>query len=311
MKFSLLLLALIVIVATTQESEAFRIRINFRRSSVQLQRMVRDGMRYLSNLFGRRNYRNRQRIEKPTPVVRDEPEVVSAVAAPAPELPTPLAEPKIEESPFKRTIIAIKKETWMGQYVYVRGGGPMGRRIAIKHRIIPEDQDSFFASTSKGDNFLDWGSNEESQGQYEDVVPQGTPMMWTTNDANYHSQIEKHGAGYAKLNVESGHYWLVDIDMNCSQTDNGWFEFKAYLTKDGQTPVHNGWEKNFLKKPCQGKNGPMEFENEDKIANNHVGRCGEFTLVHFEDSTCMIHSMQDIEQWAEDFNGEEPTVVEE
>lgn len=33
------------------------------------------------------------------------------------------------------------------------------------------------------------------------------------------------------------HYWMVDVDMDCSQTEDGWFEVKAFLTNSG-----NGWE---------------------------------------------------------------------
>jgi len=30
------------------------------------------------------------------------------------------------------------------------------------------------------------------------------------------------------------HYWMVDFDMDCTDTQNGWFEVKAYITNGGK-----------------------------------------------------------------------------
>ncbi|KAK6173073.1 hypothetical protein SNE40_016602 [Patella caerulea] len=297
-KLGFICLALFVLIAATQvEVDGFKLR----RFGTGFKKIIKDGIRFL---FGRRQ-------QPQTSPVRP------AVLAPANSntqvdvdeiKPT---EAPVVNSPYKRTIIAIKQETSYGQYLYLRGGGPEGKPIDIRHRIAPEDQDSFYASTSQGDDHLDWGSNEINQGRYkDDITPQGTPMMWTTNDENYDSAVGQDGAGYYNINVQSGHYWLVDIDMDCSQTTDGWFEFKGYLTWDGQIPVENGWEKNFKTGSCQTEDGPQTFDKADPVANNHIGRCGEFNLVHFESSMCMIHSLADIEQWAKDFHGDEKTVEE-
>ena len=29
------------------------------------------------------------------------------------------------------------------------------------------------------------------------------------------------------------HYWMVDFDLDCSKTENGWFEVKAFVTGGG------------------------------------------------------------------------------
>ena len=42
---------------------------------------------------------------------------------------------------------------------------------------------------------------------------------------------------YPPLSSWGDHYWMVDFDMDCSQTEDGWFEVKAFLTNAG-----NGWE---------------------------------------------------------------------
>jgi hypothetical protein len=34
------------------------------------------------------------------------------------------------------------------------------------------------------------------------------------------------------------HYWMLDVDMDCSQTEGGWFEVKAFLTNDGKSFVY-------------------------------------------------------------------------
>lgn len=30
------------------------------------------------------------------------------------------------------------------------------------------------------------------------------------------------------------HYWMLDFEIDCSLTENGWFEVKAFLTNGGK-----------------------------------------------------------------------------
>ena len=46
-----------------------------------------------------------------------------------------------------------------------------------------------------------------------------------------------HNIYLLPLNRYGDHYWMLDVDMDCSQTEQGWFEIKAFLTNDAV-----GWE---------------------------------------------------------------------
>ena len=61
------------------------------------------------------------------------------------------------------------------------------------------------------------------------------------------------------------HYWLVDIDMDCSKTINGWFEIKAINN-------HN-WEHS-LPDPNFATDTPYPTVN-------HWARCGAKNAFHF------------------------------
>lgn len=39
--------------------------------------------------------------------------------------------------------------------------------------------------------------------------------------------VEQDGYGYTPLNRFGDHFWMLDADIDCSQTENGWFEFKV------------------------------------------------------------------------------------
>ena len=41
--------------------------------------------------------------------------------------------------------------------------------------------------------------------------------------------IEESGSGFTPFNRFGEHFWFVDLDMDCSAAENGWFEFKVLL----------------------------------------------------------------------------------
>jgi alpha-amylase len=51
------------------------------------------------------------------------------------------------------------------------------------------------------------------------------------------------------------HYWMLDVQMDCSKTVDGWFEFKAYTSTVG-------WESN------------VRQQGAPYITGNHFARCG-------------------------------------
>ena len=54
----------------------------------------------------------------------------------------------------------------------------------------------------------------------------GTPLAWTSDSPE--------NDFYNPLNPGLGdHTWLLDVDMDCSQTMDGWFEFNTIYTYGG------------------------------------------------------------------------------
>ncbi len=64
--------------------------------------------------------------------------------------------------------------------------------------------------------------------------------------------------------------WLVDFDMDCSQTEGSWFEFKAIIRRSGS----NMWEGNINQDTvCDGTASLTTPTNFDPSIN-HVAKCG-------------------------------------
>ena len=64
--------------------------------------------------------------------------------------------------------------------------------------------------------------------------------------------------------------------MDCSRTDNGWFEFKAV--------VNGQWEGNIHQSGCSGSGGTGARSG----SNNHEARCGMMNVFHFGRNSCEI-----------------------
>ena len=75
------------------------------------------------------------------------------------------------------------------------------------------------------------------------------------------------------------HYWLVDVDMDCSGTENGYFEFKV---------IFGGLEGRVVQGSCTGSRGGAAPYS----STNHVGRCGFLNTYHFGRSICTIEPIQ-------------------
>ena len=196
----------------------------------------------------------------------------------------------------QRTVIFIYGQTLSGQDMFMRGGidsgwsnanrgtqctGSVGGdhnklcSIPIVHR------NTLHAYTSPwrvGDNHLDWGklkpemdgrepnqTGKNSKGEYA----VGTPAVWTTNDPNYAKKVDVVGNGYTPLNTYGPHYWMLDVDIDCSasgSTVNGWFEFKSYIS--------NGpaWEPNVTQTQFGGLTPPPYS------SGNHFAKCGKINV---------------------------------
>ncbi|KAK3099826.1 hypothetical protein FSP39_010394 [Pinctada imbricata] len=179
---------------------------------------------------------------------------------------------------FARTVILMHAITQPGQNLFIRGGIDHSHRkgcsqdvnsnpcaIPIHSRDVGTGKHYEGYNTWKtGDNYLDWYGAEPGQSSYHGQVPMGTPAVWTTN------QVGRDG--YTDLNSYGDHYWLVDVDMDCSKTMNGWFEFKAV--------INTNWEKDQSGGQTCGQ-GPYN-------SNNHWARCGMKNVFSFNSFECEI-----------------------
>ncbi|XP_038066970.1 alpha-amylase-like [Patiria miniata] len=193
---------------------------------------------------------------------------------------------------YQRTVIFIKKQTIYGQDLFIRGGIDHNKRsgctsnadtsacaLPISHNI--GGTNGQFNAWSSGDDFLDWYGAEGDQSTYQGSTPDGTPLVWTTNNPSNGANVQANGYGYTPLNKWGDHYWMVDVDMDCDQTEGSWFEVKAYL-KNGA-----GWEGDIGQGSCSGSSsGSKPYSS-----NNHFARCGYLNVFEFGSSSCTMESL--------------------
>ncbi|KIH49182.1 hypothetical protein ANCDUO_20744 [Ancylostoma duodenale] len=131
-----------------------------------------------------------------------------------------------------------------------------------------------YLSWSQGDHYLDFEGAEANQASYSGTldgqIPFGTPLAYSTNntsDYEYQS-YNKYGVGY----------WLVQLLVDCSKTDQGWFELKGYLSPS------TGWEPNINQKKCTGRvGGSAPFQS-----INHIAKFGAVNVFTWGSSDCVI-----------------------
>jgi len=173
-------------------------------------------------------------------------------------------------SNWKRTIVFIFGQTTTGQDMFVRGGidhsfaqANLGLTctaenklcaIPIKHRNL---KNATTAPWKANDTFLDWYGSEPNQS----TAAQGSPLDWTTNvwPAEWGTKrtVEIDGFGETPLNLWGQHYWMLDVDMDCSKTVNGWFELKSFISNGPS------WE------------GNIAQVGAPYVSNNHFAQCGK------------------------------------
>ncbi|MBQ1782334.1 MAG: hypothetical protein II007_01630 [Gammaproteobacteria bacterium] len=181
-----------------------------------------------------------------------------------------LSLPAVAED-WQRTVVFINANTTVGQDLFVKGGlsypfaarfglncstDPQLCAIPIRHHSRPTQAD--FVNDSQ----LDWFGPES--GQSNSI---GTPLVWTTNSWSSNMGAEKtvarDGYGLTPLNTFGSHYWMLDVEMDCDRTGDGWFEVKAFWAKGA------GWE------PYIGQNdGPY-------VNENHFAQCGRISVFTF------------------------------
>lgn len=99
---------------------------------------------------------------------------------------------------------------------------------------------------------MDWYGVQSGQGSYNGQASAGSPLAWTSNTASssgFQSLNKYVVKSMAFLNMFvffflpffffricfrwGDHYWMLDVNMDCSETEQGWFELKAFLTNSG------------------------------------------------------------------------------
>ena len=180
---------------------------------------------------------------------------------------------------WKRTVIFIYGQTSVGQDMFVRGGidhayanANLGRNcqtwnfecaIPIRHNNL---RNSTTTPWKSGDNYLDWYGAESGQ----TAASVGSPLDWTTNDASSTSKVAVNGFGYDALNDFGDHYWMLDVEMDCSKTVNGWFELKSFISNGPE------WENNVAQSGTPYSSG------------NHFAQCGKLNVFQRNSSSAII-----------------------
>ena len=74
---------------------------------------------------------------------------------------------------------------------------------------------------------------------------------------------------------------MVDVDMDCDSTENGWFEVKAFIT-------NRGWEGAIGQDGSCG--GTAGGSKPSYSSDNHFGRCGFVNVFSFNSGSCTINN---------------------
>lgn len=174
-------------------------------------------------------------------------------------------------NPWKRTVIFIEGVTQNNQDLFIRGGidhayaAQLGITctaentlcaIPIRHLNL---RNVTTAPWKQGDMLLDWYGAEATQ----TASAQGSPLDWTTNlwpsAWGAARSVETDGYGTTPLNLWGSHYWMFEVEMDCSRTRNGWFEFKSFISNGP------GWE------------GNINQAGAPYISSNHFAQCGRIS----------------------------------
>lgn len=188
--------------------------------------------------------------------------------------------PDLED--WQRTLVFIKTQTQSGQDMFIRGGldhtealqrgvdcsaNPMRCALPIKHLNM---RNVTTAPWKVGDTMLDW--SEAQNGQANGA--KGSPLDWTSDvwpaQWGAEKRYDRDGFGVMPLNQWGAHYWLLEVEMNCNHTFNGWFEVKAFVN-NGQ-----GWE------------ADINQQGTPYMSNNHFAQCGKMNVFEFGKDSAMI-----------------------
>ncbi len=173
-------------------------------------------------------------------------------------------------SDFKRTIVFIEGTTQTGQDMFIRGGidhafarANLGLdcdtnkdlcAIPIRHLNM---RNATTAPWKINDTKLDWHGAEAGQS----TAAWGSPLDWTTwMSSGQTATYAVNGFGKTPINLWGDHYWMLEVEMDCSKTVNSWFELKSFISNGP------GWEANVTQ-----PGAPY-------VSGNHFAQCGKLNV---------------------------------
>jgi len=176
----------------------------------------------------------------------------------------------------RRTVIFIYGETQNGQDMFIRGGFDHDYANDVLSWECATDNfncavpmthlntlNSYTAAWKTGDIHLDWYGLEAGQGD----GAEGTPLEWTTNNPDHGANVATDGYGYTELNTWGDHFWMLDVEMDCSETykdsdGDYWFELKSYISNGPS------WE------------GTIDQNYTPYETGNHFAKCGMINVFY-------------------------------
>ncbi len=187
---------------------------------------------------------------------------------------------------WQRTVIFILGPSVSGQNMFIRGGidhaygnNTLGKNcqttnfecaIPIRHNNL---KNSTTVSWKGGDTFLDWYGIQAGQGSGAD----GTALDWTTDiwpaSWGIKRTVPVDGFGEELLNTFGRDYWMLDVDVDCSATVNGWFEVKSFISNGP------GWE------------ADVSQAGTPYATGNHFAQCGKMNVFERGVSSAIITSL--------------------
>ncbi len=176
-------------------------------------------------------------------------------------------------SDWRRTLVFVEGQTQAGQDMFIRGGldhafaqNTLGINctqanklcaIPIRHLNL---RNATTAPWKNNDTLLDWHGAETGQS----TIAQGSPLDWTINlwPATWGTKrtVAIDGFGETPLNLWGAHYWMFDVEMDCTKTFNGWFELKSFIANGP------GWE------------GNISQPGAPYVSGNHFAQCGKMNV---------------------------------
>ena len=76
------------------------------------------------------------------------------------------------------------------------------------------------------------------------------------------------------------HYWMIDVNMDCDATENGWFEIKGFVTNGA------GWEPDINQGSCTG----TAAGNAPYRTGNHMAMCGKVNIFNWGSGSCTVNN---------------------